>query len=163
MDYERGVAVRPAGAPMVAMDRPDAAPAGAPPAETAAAVAGEAREAGRQAAHDARHVAREHLDKRSSAAGERVGEAAGDARGVAEHLRSTGREGPARLADEAAERMERFATYLRESDTDRILDDIRRVGRTRPAVLVAVAAAVGMVVGRLVRASQPDDGPGGAR
>ena len=163
MDYERGVAVRPAGAPMVPMDRPDAARPGAPPGETVAAVTDEARDAGRQVASDARQAAREQLDKRSSAAGERVGEAAGDARGVAEHLRSTGREGPARLADEAAERMDRFAAYLRESDTDRILDDIRRVGRTQPALLVAGAAVVGIVVGRLVKVSQPDNGLGGAR
>jgi hypothetical protein len=148
---------------MVPGGRPDAARQGAPPGEAVAAVADEARDAGRQAAYDARTAAREQLDKRSSAAGERVGEAAGDARGVADHLRSTGREGPARLADEAAERMDRFAAYLRESDTDRILDDIRRVGRTQPAVLVAGAAVVGVVVGRLVKASQPDAGPGGAR
>jgi hypothetical protein len=64
-----------------------------------------------------------------------------------------------RVAEEAAERIERFAAYLRDSDTDTILADARDLGRRRPAAVVAGAAVLGIVAGRLVRAS----GPSGSR
>ncbi len=95
------------------------------------------------------------MDKRSTVAGERVASAADDVRDVAQHLREQGKEQPARLADEAAERIERFATYLHESDTDTIIADLRAFGRRQPAVILATAAVVGIVAGRLVKASDP--------
>ena len=91
-------------------------------------------------------------------AGERVGLAAEDARDVAQTLRDKGREAPARFADQAADRMEEFARYLREADADRIMSDIKRVGRQQPAALVAGAAVVGVLIGRVVKASEPTEG-----
>ena len=127
-------------------------------------VAAEARDAGQQVAEDARRAAGEQIDKRSTLAGEKVGIAATDTRDIADHLRSKGREGPAKVADDAAQRMDRFAEYLRDADSERILSDIRRLGRTQPAALVAGAAVVGIIVGRVVKASEPKDTTqGGAR
>ena len=179
MGLERGVAVRPAGAPMVSVEPPPwahaddgstRATAGEAATEVvtearqaAGQVAAEAKDAGRQMADDARRAANEQVDQRSTMAGERVGVAADDARSVAEHLRGRGREGPARLADDAAQRMEHFAEYLRDADSDRIMSDVRRVGRTHPAALVAGAAVVGIVVGRVVKASEPTGTNGGTR
>lgn len=176
MAFERGVAVRPAGAPMVPSARPSAegaddrstgAAAGAVASEVGEAgkqVAGEARDAGRQVADEARRAATEQIDRRSTLAGEKVGLAATDARDIADVLRNKGREGTARVADDAAQRMDRFAVYLRHADSDRIMFDIRRIGRERPAVLVAGAAVVGILVGRVVKASEPaDTARGGAR
>jgi hypothetical protein len=159
MGMVRGEAVRPSGAPMVPMPqlRPgDGGGADAPSTQVAEAgkeLAGEARAAGDRLAGEARERVRSEVDRRSTSAGERVQEAAGDVRGVAEHLRGQGREGPARVAEEAAERIERFAAYLRDSDTDTILADARDLGRRRPAAVVAGAAVLGIVAGRLVRAS----------
>jgi hypothetical protein len=122
-------------------------------------VAAEAKHAGRQMAGDARRAANQQLDQRSSMAGERVGLAAEDARDIAQTLRGKGRDAPARLADQAAERMEEFARYLRDADADRIMSDIRRVGREQPAAIAAGAAVVGVLIGRVMKASEP----GGAR
>jgi len=180
MGFERGVAVRPAGAPMVPSERPSAegaddrssgAAAGAVATEARDAgrevaaeareagkqVAVEARDAGKQVADDARRAANEQIDRRSTLAGEKVGLAATDARDIADVLRDKGREGTARVADDAAERMDRFSEYLRDADSDRIMSDIRRIGRTQPAALVAGAAVVGILVGRVVKASEPAD------
>jgi hypothetical protein len=159
MAMTRGDAVRPAGAPMVPM--PQLRPGGSGPdaaletRQTARAAAGEAKEAGGRLAADARERARVEADRRSTEAGERVAAAAGDVRGVAEHLRGRGRQGPARLADDAAERIERFAAYLRESDSETILADVRDLGRRQPAVVVAGATVVGIVAGRLMKAAEP--------
>jgi hypothetical protein len=125
----------------------------------AAGVASEAKDAGRQMAGDARRAAEEQIDQRSTMAGERVGIAAEDARDIAEHLRGRGREAPAKLADQAADRMERFARYLQDADADRIMSDVRRVGRERPGALVAGAAVVGVLIGRVVKASEPATTP----
>jgi hypothetical protein len=124
--------------------------------DAAGQVAVQAKDAGAQMAGDARRAAEEQIDRRSTMAGERVGLAAEDARDIAEHLRGRGREAPAKVADQAADRMERFAKYLQDADADRIMSDIRRVGRTQPAALVAGAAVVGVLIGRVVKASDPN-------
>ena len=176
MGLERGVAVRPAGAPMVSVERPSwARPdenggAGATgevaeqarqagqevvteARQAAGQVAAEAKDAGQQMAGDARRAAEEQINHRSTLAGERVGLAAEDARDVAQTLRDKGREAPANFADQAAERMERFAQYLRDADAGRIMSDIKRVSREQPAAVVAGAAVVGVLIGRVVKAS----------
>ena len=161
MGQERGVPGRPAGAPMVPVEPPPWARrdgAGGDGA-SAAQVAAEAKDAGRQIAGEARRAAGEQIDRRSTMAGDRVGTAAGDARDIAQTLRGKGREAPARFADQAADRMEQFAQYLRDADADRIMSDIRRVGREQPAALVAGAAVVGVLVGRIAKAGESGSQP----
>ncbi|WP_217913882.1 hypothetical protein [Miltoncostaea marina] len=171
--------IRPAGAPMVPMSRPgsddadggsgservdqlagQAREAGGELAgqakQVGGEIAGQAKEVGAKLAGDARDAARVQVDDRSTKAGASVREAAHDVRDIAEELRRKGRDRPARLADQAAERMEAFGSYLQESDADRIMGDARRFARERPAVVVAGAAVVGIVAGRLLKASEPE-------
>ncbi len=164
MAVERGVAVRPSGAPMVPMpglrpgdggDSEGTGDAREAVVQAGQALADDAKEAGGRLAGEARDRARSEMDRRSTEAGERVAGAAGDVRGVAQHLREQGRDGPARLADEAAGQIDRFAAYLREADGDTILADARDLGLRRPVVLVAGAAVVGIMAGRFLRASEP--------
>lgn len=166
MSERRQEAVRPAGSPMVSRERPSWAPeaqaSSTDAAEPAAsAIGGEAveraREAGGQLLDDSRQRARAEVDDRSTWAGERVVGIAADVRDVAGDLRARGKDQPARLAEDAARRIERFGDYLRESDTDRILADARDLGRRQPALIVAGAAVIGIAAGRLVRASEPSD------
>jgi hypothetical protein len=162
MSERRQESVRPAGSPMVSRERPSWAPrADGPAAATETAVGGEAveraREAGGQLLDDSRDRARAEMDDRSTWAGERVVGIAADVRDVAGDLRARGKDQPARLAEDAARRIERFGDYLRESDTDRILADARDLGRRQPALVVAGAAVIGIAAGRLVRASEPSD------
>ncbi len=163
MGRPRGEAVRPAGVPMVPMpdlrpgDDDGAADAAEETREAGRALASEVREVGGQLGADARDRAKSEMDRRSTDAGERVARAAGDVRDVAEHLRQRGKDQPARLADDAAERIERFALYLRDADTDTIIADVRDFGRRQPAVVIAAAAVVGIVAGRLLKASDPGE------
>jgi hypothetical protein len=118
-------------------------------------LAGEARQAGAEVARTARTRAQDEVGRRSTEAGERVASAAGDIRDVAGELRRKGRDKPADLAESAADRVERFATYLKESDAETIIADARDFGRRQPAVLVAGAAVLGIVAGRMVKAAAP--------
>jgi hypothetical protein len=161
MSDEQHEAVRPAGAPMVSEDRPPWAPQSADSGESAsgitAAATEQVRDAGAKILEDSRDRARVEVDQRSTWAGEKVEGIAADVRDIAGDLRARGKDQPARLAEDAAARIERFGAYLREADTDRIISDAKGLGRRQPAAIVAGAAVLGIVAGRLVKASDPGD------
>ncbi|MBX5469138.1 MAG: hypothetical protein IRZ21_04480 [Thermoleophilaceae bacterium] len=115
--------------------------------------AGQAQEKVQEAAGQARGRLREQLDKRTSEAGERVTGMAGDARSVSEELRRQGKEAPAKLADQAAERAERLGSYLSESDADRMLGDVESFGRRQPMAVMLGGLAVGFAASRFLKAS----------
>ncbi len=159
--------VRPAGAPMVPMARPDGArPDETRPETLAAEAMDEARDAGRELTDRARERVMGELDRGSVAAGGKVHDAAGDVRDVAAHLHERRRETSARVADEIADRLERAGTYLADADPDRMLGDARDFARRRPGVVLAGAAVAGLVIGRLAKMTvggEPTGTAGGAR
>ena len=74
-------------------------------------------------------------------------------RSVGEHLREQGKDQPAKLADQAAERAERLGDYLKGSDADRILNDVEEFGRRQPWAVIAGGVALGIVASRFLKAS----------
>ena len=115
--------------------------------------AGQAQERAQEAAGEAKGKLREQLDQRSTQAGEQVGSTAKDVRTVGEELRKQGKDKPAQLADQVAERADRLGTYLKESDADRILRDIENVGRKQPWAVAAGGLALGFLGSRFLKAS----------
>lgn len=113
----------------------------------------QAQEKMQEASGQAKDRMREQVDQRSTQAGERVASAAQDARSVGEELRRQGKDQPARIADQAADRAERLGSYLQESDADRILRDVEDLGRKQPWALVAGGLALGFVASRFLKAS----------
>jgi hypothetical protein len=101
----------------------------------------------------ARTRAREQVDQRSTQAGERALGTAGDMRSVSEELRKQGKDGPARLAERGADQVERAGSYLRDADADALLNDVERFGRERPWALAAAGLAIGIALGRALKAS----------
>ena len=93
------------------------------------------------------------VDQRSTEAGERLRSMAGDAHTVGDELRKQGKDQPARMADQAADRVERIGSYLQESDGERILRDVEDFGRRQPALLVAGDLAIGFLASRFLKAS----------
>jgi hypothetical protein len=112
-----------------------------------------AQEAAGQAKEKAGSQLRSQVDQRSTDAGHRVGGVASDVRTVAESLREQGKDQPAKLAQQAADRAERLGSYLKESDADRILGDVEDFGRRQPWVVIAGGIAVGLVASRFLKAS----------
>jgi ElaB/YqjD/DUF883 family membrane-anchored ribosome-binding protein len=121
---------------------------------------GQAKEKAQEAAGQAKEKAgsqlRSQVDQRSTDAGHRVGGLASDVRAVGESLRERGKNQPAKLAEQAADRAERLGSYLKESDADRILGDVEDFGRRRPWAVVAGGVAVGLVASRFLKASSID-------
>jgi hypothetical protein len=116
-------------------------------------VASQAQDKAREAAGEARGRVREQVDQRSTELGQRVAANAGDARSIAEELRSQGKDGPARYAEQAADRAERLGGYLERSDADRILGDVEDFGRRNPWAIAAGGLLLGFAASRMLKAS----------
>jgi ElaB/YqjD/DUF883 family membrane-anchored ribosome-binding protein len=121
--------------------------------EKAQDVAGQAQEKAREAAGKAQDNVRQQIDQRSTEAGERVGSTAQDLRSVGEELRKQGKDGPAKLADRAAEQTERVGGYLKQRGPDEMLEDVEDFGRERPWAVLAGGVAVGVLAARFLKAS----------
>ena len=74
-------------------------------------------------------------------------------RSSGEQLRSEGNETPAKLIDGAAQRVDRIGSYLRDSDSNRILGDAESWARSRPWIAAAAGVLVGFAASRFLKAS----------
>ncbi len=124
--------------------------------EKAQELAGQASEQAKQAAGQAKDRVRDQVDQRSTQVGEQVTSQASDIRSVAQQLREQGKDKPARLAEQAAERIERVGSYLTQSDADRILSDAEDFARRQPWAVIAGGMALGFAASRFLKASQSE-------
>jgi ElaB/YqjD/DUF883 family membrane-anchored ribosome-binding protein len=96
---------------------------------------------------------REQLDQRSTQAGEQV-QAMGHAlQSGVEQLRSEGKDVPAKVMAQLAERAEDLGAYLRSSHADQMLMDLEHFARRRPWVTAGIGVFAGFVASRFVKAS----------
>ena len=96
---------------------------------------------------------REQLDTRSTQAGEQVSSIAEAIRRTSDQLREEGKDQPARLLQQGADKAEQLGGYLQRIDTDSMLHDAESFGRRRPWAMAAGAALVGFAASRVLRAS----------
>lgn len=121
--------------------------------EKAREVAGQAQEKMGQAADQAKGRIREQVDQRSTQAGEQITTQASDVRSVADELRKQGKDKPAQLAEQAADRAEKVGNWLTESDGDKILHEVEDFGRSKPWAIALGGLALGFAASRLLKAS----------
>jgi hypothetical protein len=101
----------------------------------------------------ARSRLRDQIDQRSTQAGDQVQSTAQDVRSVAEQLRGQGKDAPARVAEQVADRAESFGSYLRDADGERLLRDVEDVARRQPWLVAAGGLALGFAASRFLKAS----------
>ena len=116
----------------------------------------QAQEKVQGAAGQAQTKLREQVEQRSTQAGEQIGSTADDLRSIGEELRNQGKETPAKLADQAAERVEQVASYMRDSDADKLLGDVEDFARERPWAVLAGGVVLGLGAARFLKASSSD-------
>jgi hypothetical protein len=121
--------------------------------QAAGQVKDQAQQTAGQAKQKAGSQVRSQVDQRSTEAGQRVGGFASDVRSVGDQLREQGKDQPAKLAHQAADRAERVSGYLTNNDADRILGDIEDFGRRQPWVVIGGGLALGLVASRFLKAS----------
>lgn len=116
-------------------------------------VAGQAQDKAREAAGKAQETLQEQVGQRAKQAGEQVSGTAGDLRSVGEELRKQGKDGPAKIADRAAEQTEKVGSYLSSTGPEQMLHDVEDFGRQRPWAMLAGGLALGAVAARFLKAS----------
>jgi hypothetical protein len=121
--------------------------------EQASQQAQQVKQQAQQATGQAKDRLRQQVDQRSTQAGERAASTASDVRSVAVELRKQGKDQPAKVAEQAADRMERVGGYLKESDAERILGDIEDFGRRKPWAVALGGLALGFAASRFLKAS----------
>jgi hypothetical protein len=114
---------------------------------------GQAQEKAQEAAGKVQETVQQQVDERTNQAGEKVSGTADDVRSVAEELRKQGKDGPAKLADQAAEQAEKVGSYLSGTGPDQMLHDVEDFGRRRPWALLAGGLVAGAVAARFLKAS----------
>jgi hypothetical protein len=112
-----------------------------------------AQEKAQGALGQARGRLRDQVDQRSTQAGDQVHSTAQDMRALAEQLRGQGKDTPARVAEQVADRAESFGTYLRDADGERLLRDVEEVARRQPWLVAAGGLALGFAASRFLKAS----------
>jgi uncharacterized protein YjbJ (UPF0337 family) len=119
-------------------------------------VASHAQDRARDAAGQARGQVRDQVDQRSTQLADQVSSSASDARSVAEQLRNQGKQTPARYVEQAADQAERFGDYLRDSDGDRLLNDVEDFARRNTWAVALGGLALGFAASRLLKASSAE-------
>lgn len=124
--------------------------------EKAQQVKEQAKDQAQQAAGQAKSRARTEVDNRSTQLGQQVSQQASDLRSVSEQLRGQGKEGPAKVADQVATRVDSAGRWLTESDGDQLLNDLEDFGRRNPWAVIAGGVALGFLASRFLKASSRD-------
>ena len=107
----------------------------------------------RNVSGQARDRVRGQVDERSTQVGQQVSTQASDLRTVADQLREQGKDQPAKLVEQVADRAERAGSWLTESDADRILGDVEDFARSKPWAVAAAGLAIGFAASRVLKAS----------
>ena len=131
--------------------------AAAPAKEIASDVAEQAKSHAQAAAAQAKDRASAQVDERTTQLGEQVDSHAESLDGVAAELRKQGNEGPAKVAEQAGQRVQGAAEYLKQADGEQLVSAATDFARENPAAAAAVGAAAGFVAGRVIKASTPDE------
>ena len=96
---------------------------------------------------------REQLEQRSTQAGEQVQAVSQALQSGVEQLRNEGKDVPAKVMTQLAERADDLGAYLQSAQADQMLMDLERFARRRPWVTAGVGVLAGFVASRFVKAS----------
>jgi hypothetical protein len=108
---------------------------------------GEAQEAVQEKAGEAKgavvRAVSDRLDTASSQAGGQLIDISGALRQTGEQLRTEGKEQPAKVVEAISDRTDQLARYLSDKGSSEILDDLERLGRSRPCETVLSRTRLG--------------------
>ena len=79
-------------------------------------------------------------------------------RETAHQLRNQGQGPSAQYVDRATDQVERFSGYLRETEVDEMLGEVRGFARRKPALFLGGAAALGFLASRFLKSSSEEQG-----
>ena len=74
----------------------------------------------------------------------------------AQQLRNQGQGQVGEYAEKAADQVERFSTYLRHTEVDEIMEEVRGIARRRPGLFLGSAAAIGFFATRFLKSTSEE-------
>lgn len=113
---------------------------------------GETQKQATGAARAARGMIASQIDIRRNIAGSMLARHAANLHRMSDSLTTQGQETPARLADAAATRLRTVSNYMRETDGDRMIDDLESFGRRNALLTGAIGFIGGLAAARLLKA-----------
>jgi gas vesicle protein len=130
---------------------------GEQPREQGSGVVAQAQQQVQQKAEEVKSKAgdqlRTQVDQRSTQAGEQVQAVSEALRTSSGQLREQGKEGPAKLIEQTAGKVEGLGSYLRDSNADSILSDVESWARRRPWAAAGIGVVIGFIGSRFLKAS----------
>jgi hypothetical protein len=96
---------------------------------------------------------RDQFDQRSTQAGSQVRSLAEALRRSGDDLRNEGNTSGARLAAQAADRIQRVGSYLEQKSGDELTRDVETFARRRPWMLAGLGMLAGVAAARFMKAS----------
>jgi ElaB/YqjD/DUF883 family membrane-anchored ribosome-binding protein len=99
---------------------------------------------------------REQFDQRSTQAGTQVRSLAEALRRSGNDLQQQGNPSGARLAGQAADRVEQLGSYLEEKRGDELMRDVETFARRRPWMLAGLGMLAGVAAARFMKASSEE-------
>lgn len=133
---------------------------------------GEAKQQGQQLTQQARQQAGElatrggeqvksQLANQKHEAAQRLTPIQTALRETAQQLRKQGQGPVAQYADKTSDQVERVSGYLRETEVDEMVDEARGFARSRPALFLGGALALGFLGARFLKSSSQEAASGG--
>jgi len=119
----------------------------------AQALPGQAQEKVQQARGAVANAVSQRVDDASSQAATQLGDISSAFRRTSHQLRGEGKDQPAKVVEVVGDRTDQLARYLSGSNSSQILDDLERLGRTRPWLAISGGLAAGFLAARLLKAS----------
>ena len=77
-------------------------------------------------------------------------------RETAQQLRRQGQGSAGDYAERAADRVERFSSYLRDAEVDETMEEVRSFARRRPGLFLGSGAAIGFFATRFLKSSSEE-------
>jgi ElaB/YqjD/DUF883 family membrane-anchored ribosome-binding protein len=122
-------------------------------ADKASELADAARDKADEVGQQAGWQLRQQVGQRSDRAGEQASAISRALKEASTSLREQREDFPARVTDEAAQRLDSIGSYLRSSDPNKILADVEDFARRNPWGVAAGAAVLGLMASRFLKAS----------
>ena len=127
----------------------------------------QAKQQSQQLAHQARQQAsnlasrtteqaKSQLANQKHSASQRLTPVQSALRESAQQLRNQGQGQVGDYAEKAADQVERFSTYLRQTEVDEIMEEVRGFARRRPGLFLGSAAAIGFFATRFLKSSSEE-------
>ena len=113
----------------------------------------QARQQAGQLANRGSQQVKSQLENQKHQASQRMEPVQTALRETAQQLRNQDQGSTAEYVDKAGDQLQRFSGYLRETDVDEIIDEVRGVARRRPALFLGGAAALGFFATRFLKSS----------